>query len=39
MEFLSDIGGASGSVLFIGSIIMRLCSERLYYSYLIRKTY
>jgi hypothetical protein len=39
MQFLSDIGGSSGSVVFIGKLLMSLFSERLYYSYLIGKIY
>jgi hypothetical protein len=35
MQFLSDIGGASGSVVFIGGLLMYFFSENLYMTYLI----
>jgi hypothetical protein len=35
MGFLSDIGGAAGSIAFIGSLFMSVFAENLYLTYLI----
>jgi hypothetical protein len=35
MGFLTDIGGAAGSVAFIGGLFMSFFAENLYFTYLI----
>jgi hypothetical protein len=39
MDFLAEIGGAAGSVAFIGTVFMSLFSENLFLNYFISKIY
>jgi hypothetical protein len=39
MAYLSDIGGAAGSVAFIGTMFMSFFAENLFLNYILSKVY